>query len=352
MWPADKLVTLKAFVNFQAVTNISLVKMAGRFKTLVRWRCPMAMGAALCLVLTFGTPHRGHASPISILDRVESAPIRVEKSTSAFGAFGQPNSYTVPRVVLPDDPSAGAASGSRADQLMASPGAMLSGQTTRNWADDMARSDLSRGAALPPAWAPLGSHSESTPDDQASGNSLKDVLRSIITWHNDGRIQPQTAEPRSGDSDADGPINLRDLVLNSGIGATVLRAVVDAPPAEGDGSTFSVFGFGKFTLDLTPSLHSAVVSELSSGTSFGVSLNGDWLTNTNYLVAASNAYNGPNEPREKVNLVRLIWHWILDFVYSPIGALLSMSAIISMLVWVCVKSVVFLQRRTSRNGPI
>ena len=309
----------------------------------------MAMGAALCLVLTLGTAHRGHASPISILDRAENAPVR---AALAFGALGQPNSYPVPRVVLPDDPSAGAASGSRADQLTLSPGAMLSGQTTRNWADDMARSDLSRGAALPPAWAQLGSQSESASDDQASGNSLKDVLRSIITWHNDGGSQSQTGERRSGDSDPDGPMNLRDLILNSDISGTILRAVVNVPPAEGDGSTFSVFGFGKFALDFTPSLHSALVSELSSGTSFGVSLNGDWLTNTNYLVAASNAYNGPSEPREKVNLVRLIWHWILDFVYSPIGALLSMSAIISMLVWVCVKSVVFLQRRTSRNGPI
>jgi hypothetical protein len=309
----------------------------------------MAMGAALCLVLTFGTPPLGGASPISILDRVESAPVRAERSASAFGALGQPNSYTVPRVVLPDDSSSGAASGSRADQLMLSPGAMLSGQTTRNWADEMARSDLSHGAALPGS-SPLGSQSESMPDDQGPGNSLKDVLRSIITWHNDGGVQSQTGS--SGGSDPDGPINLRDLVLNSEISGTVLRAVVNVPPAEGDGSTFSVFGFGKFTLDFTPSVHSALVSELSSGTSFGVSLNGDWLTNTNYMIAASNAYNGPSEPHERVNLVRLIWHWILDFVYSPIGALLSMSAVISILLWVCVKSVVFLQRRTSRNGPI
>lgn len=350
---ASRQISYKVFVNFRAVTNISLaVKMAGRCKTLVQGRRPMAVGAVLCFVLTFAPPHLGGASPISVLDRVESAPVRTEKSAPAFGAFGQLNSYTVPRVVLPDDPSSGATQDSRADQLQLSPGAMLSAQTTRSWADEMARSDLSRGAALPPAWTPLGSQSESSPDDQTSGNSLKDVLRSIITWHNDGGIQSQSGERGSGDSNADGSINLRDLVLNSGIGGTVLRAVVNVPSPEGEGSTFSVFGFGNFTLDLTPGLHSALVSELSSGTSFGVSLNGDWLTNTNYMAAASNAYNGPTEPRERINLVRLIWQWILDFIYSPIGALLSMSAVISILLWICVKSVVFLQRRTSRNGPI
>jgi hypothetical protein len=44
----------------------------------------------------------------------------------------------------------------------------------------------------------------------------------------------------------------------------------------------------------------------------------------------------------------VVWNWILDFLYSPVGALLSMSLAITVLVWICVKSVVFLQRRASR----
>jgi hypothetical protein len=186
----------------------------------------------------------------------------------------------------------------------------------------------------------------------ANGATLREVLRSIITWHT-ADATPAARRPITGDArpaqdgdDGEIGVDLRKLILDSQVGGAMLRSVVDVESADKKGATFSVLGFGNFVLDFAPDLHSAIVSELSSGMAFRMSLGADRLGYDVYPSAAINP--NPSGPHENVNLLRVIWLWILDFVDSPVGALVSMAAAITVLLWVCIKSVVFLQRRASR----
>lgn len=185
-----------------------------------------------------------------------------------------------------------------------------------------------------------------------NGATVREVLRSIISWHTvdatPAARRPIVGGARSAQDGDDGEIgiDLRKLILDSQVGGAMLRSVVDVESADKKGATFSVLGFGNFVLDFAPDLHSAIVSELSSGMAFRMSLGADRLGYDVYPNAALNP--NPSGPHENVNLLRVIWNWILDFVASPVGALVSMAAAITVLLWVCIKSVVFLQRRASR----
>ena len=258
------------------------------------------------------------ASPISLLDRVVDNSSGIAKSAPAVDMASQPRT---PSPVI----------------------------TTSNAAppEDRADADARSAGAAPSTFAPLGWTGEVSVKP-SSGETLREVLQSIITWHSADATpaarRPVTAA-NGGDEDEIG-VDLRKLILDSQVGGAMLRGVVDIESADKKGTTFSVLGFGNFALDFAPDLHSAIVSELSSGMAFRMSLGADRLGYDVYSDAALNP--NPNGPHENVNLLRVIWNWILDFVDSPVGALLSMAAAITVLLWVCVKSVVFLQRRASR----
>lgn len=202
---------------------------------------------------------------------------------------------------------------------------------------------------------------QSGPQDSAGSlksGTLGNVLQSIITWHRSdetppasrpaaGRDRPSGKQDRAPSEDELG-VDLRRLILDSEISGTMLRSIVDIKSADSHGSTFSILGLGNFAVDVAPDLHEAIVSELSSGMAFRMSLSGERLGYDRYPEAALSGGALAGMPHENINLVRVVWKWALDMLYSPIGALLSMSAAITLILWICVKSVVFLQRRASR----
>lgn len=217
--------------------------------------------------------------------------------------------------------------------------------------------ELSAAGAPQSAAAPSNPSAVARPDQLARATTLREVLHSIVTLHSSdpkpavgrkpgqGRFSPNFAEDISED---DPGIDLRKLILDSEVAGAMLRAIVDIKSADSHGATFSILGLGNFALDVAPDLHAAIVSELSSGMAFRMSLNGEGFGYDGYPRATVNGGALAGMPHEHVNLIRVAWQWFLDFLYSPVGALLSMSAAITLLLWICVKSVVFLQRRASR----
>jgi hypothetical protein len=280
----------------------------------------LVKGAAAALLLLCSIPHDVAASPISVLDRTVAPSARP----------------------LPD----------QARRLPTSP-VVVSGSIPSLPIQAEASDDSAPAAG--PALAPLGWSGEGTPDKPLSGETLRDVLRSMVTWHATDETHAAAARraaqggfyPMSGGDDGELGVDLRKLILDSEIGGAVLRAIVDIKSADKNGATFSIFGLGNFALDYAPDLHSAIVSELSSGMAFRMSLSGDRLGYDGYP-GSTVGTNPAATTHENVNLVRVIWNWLIDFIYSPVGALLSMGVAITGLLWICVKSVVFLQRRASR----
>jgi hypothetical protein len=278
-------------------------------------------GAATALLVLCSIPTHIIASPISILDRA-AAP-----SARPIAIPDQARRFPTPPVVAPDSAS-----------------------SFPLQAEASADSATAGGPALaPPGWS-----GELIPDKPSSGETLRDVLRSMITWHATDQTQAAARRaaqggfyPMSGGDDGELGVDLRKLILDSEIGGAMLRAIVDIKSADKNGATFSIFGLGNFALDFAPDLHSAIVSELSSGMAFRMSLNGDRLGYEGYP-GSTVATNPAATSHENVNLARVIWNWLVDFIYSPVGALLSMGVAITVLLWICVKSVVFLQRRASR----
>jgi hypothetical protein len=300
--------------------------MAGLRSTFVLLH-PRAKGIGTALLLLSAALHNAAASPISILDRTGDSLAGTVTSARPIG--------------LPD----------QAHYLPAPPSTAPNGVPSL---PDQPDASADPQAAVSPTLAPLGWSGETSSDKPSSGDTIRAVLRSIITWHAADQAQAAARRsaqgrfyPLSGGDDGALDVDLRKLILDSEVGGAMLRSIVDIKSADKNGATFSIFGLGNFALDLAPDLHSAIVSELSSGMAFRMSLSGERLGYESYPGNAMG--NNPNVvAHENVNLVRVIWNWILDFVYSPVGALLSMSAVITVLLWICVKSVVFLQRRASR----
>ena len=281
----------------------------------------LAAHAACAAVVICSTAFPVAASPISILDRVAGNSETIVRSAPALDMASPPR-MSVPVVAT----SHAAPLADRADGAAPATDAASSGSAALSWSGDV--------GAKP-----------------GNGATLREVLRSIITWHTADATpaarRPITggAHPAQGD-DGEIGVDLRKLILDSQVGGAMLRSVVDVESADKKGATFSLLGFGNFVLDFAPDLHSAIVSELSSGMAFRMSLGADRLGYDAYPSAAINP--NPSGPHENVNLLRVIWLWVLDFVDSPVGALVSMAAAITVLLWVCIKSVVFLQRRASR----
>jgi hypothetical protein len=285
----------------------------------------------LALSVTFATC--AFASPVSMLDD-DGDSWAVAAQAPALAATD--HSTVRPIAALPD--AAGGAG--------SSPGQAF----------DNAQS-ASSGDAGPASRPGLLAHAASGSDQSVAGGTLRDVLQSIVTLHQSDRKPPaapqlKKAQPPAGAMQDPGmdelSIDLRKLVLDSEVAGTMLRSVVDIKSADTNGATFSIFGLGNFALDVAPDLHAAIVSELSSGMGFRMSLTGDGRAYEGYPQATVNSDSLAGMPREHVNIVRVAWNWLLEFLSSPVGALLSMSAAITLFLWICVKSVVFLQRRASR----
>jgi hypothetical protein len=211
-------------------------------------------------------------------------------------------------------------------------------------------------AAQTPASAGLVPTAPAT--EQSGAGTLREVLASIVTLHqSDGKASPAPrlgqarilAKAAPGSSQDELNVDLRKLILDSEVAGTMLRSIVEIKSADAHGATFSIFGLGNFALDVAPDLNAAIVSELSSGMSFRMALLGDaWNHDGLYPQATLNGDNGQGVQHEHVNLMRVIWTWILDFLNSPVGALVSMAIAIALFLWIGVKSVGFLQRRASR----
>jgi hypothetical protein len=207
----------------------------------------------------------------------------------------------------------------------------------------------SPGALLPSRAAPA-------PDTSAVAGSLREVLHSIVTLHeSDRNSAPQQSDrhrPLSPVQDIDQDelnVDLRKLVLDSEVAGSLLRSIVEIKSTDAHGATFSILGLGNFALDVAPDLHDAIVSELSSGMVFRVSLTGEGRSYEGlYPQATISGDSVGRVPHERMNLVRMVWQWILDFLNSVVGALVSMAVAIALFLWIGVKSVGFLQRRASR----
>lgn len=270
-----------------------------------------AIGFAVTLLVALVMAPQSIASPISLLDSDVPAPPHIKSS---------------------DFPTT--------DQSMVRSIGALPSDTGGGASKPLGASAAQTGLLSPPA-------SGAAP----SSGSLREVLRTIVTLHQADRKPPSLgpAAPASGDRDADDSgIDLRKLILDSEVAGTMLRSIVDIKSSDGRGATFSILGLGNFALDVAPDVHAAIVSELSSGMGFHMSLLGDGRGYDGYPQATVNGNGLPDMPHTHINLVRAAWAWFLDFLNSPFGALVSMTAAIALFVWVCAKSVVFLQRRASR----
>lgn len=185
------------------------------------------------------------------------------------------------------------------------------------------------------------------------GETLRHVLRSVATihslqqrqWYGPARgLQKQRSsfDEVSDDGEWRG---FAELLLDSEAIGALTRSLVEIKSADSDNTVFSVLGFGEFVLDVTPSVHAATLTDLSSGLSVGTPLGADYSVYANY------GFNGVDGrgPREKVDVVRVVWDWILDAIFSPVGLLASMVAGIALVLWLFMKSANLLQgRRVSR----
>ena len=188
------------------------------------------------------------------------------------------------------------------------------------------------------------------------GPTLQEVLSAIVTVHRstgqpvpNGRVVRAASIAPSRTTNGGGDeFDLRKLLLDSEIAGSVLRASIDIKSADSHGATFAIFGMGNFAVDVAPDLRTAIVSDLSSGLAFRMSLGSDRF-GSNFLPGSALNSNTPVESApETPNLVRAALRWLMEFLNSPIGVLLWMSMSITLVLWICVRSVAFLQQRASR----
>lgn len=216
---------------------------------------------------------------------------------------------------------------------------------------DLPRADFVQSFYVEPGPTPSLAMTSTTLAEPIRRETLRQVLRSVATTHRFQQQQPRglpqgaqrsaPSDETSGDTERRG---LAELLLDSEIVGAMARSLVEIRTADGDGAIFSFLGLGDFVLDLTPSVHAAVLTELSSGLSVGTPLAGDYSFYSNYGFSGTDS----RMPREKVNVLRLMWDWVVDVVFSPVGVLASMVAGIVLFLWLSMKSVSLLQRRASR----
>ena len=218
---------------------------------------------------------------------------------------------------------------------------------------DLPRADFAQSLYVEPGPAPALATTSTALAEPIRGETLRQVLRSIATTHRFQQQQPrglpqgarrERSAPSDETSDDTETRGLAQLLLDSEIVGAMARSLVEIRTADGDGAIFSVLGLGDFVLDVTPSVHAAVLTELSSGLSVGTPLGGDYSFYSNYGFGGADS----RMPREKVNVLRLMWDWVVDVVFSPVGVLASMVSGIVLFLWLSMKSVSLLQRRASR----
>jgi hypothetical protein len=218
---------------------------------------------------------------------------------------------------------------------------------------DLRRADFVQSFYVEPGPTPSLVMTSTTLAEPIRRETLRQVLRSVATTHRFQQQQPrglpqgahrERSAPSDETSDDTERRGLAELLLDSEIVGAMARSLVEIRTADGDGAIFSFLGLGDFVLDVTPSVHAAVLTELSSGLSVGTPLAGDYSFYSNYGFSGIDS----RMPREKVNVLRLMWDWVVDIVFSPVGVLASMVTGIVLFLWLSMKSVSLLQRRASR----
>ena len=193
-------------------------------------------------------------------------------------------------------------------------------------------------------------------DKSMSKLTLRQVLHAMTTVHhasaapaNGGQTASRarvTSAPAGAD---DGPhVDLSEMLLDSEVAGAMLRAIVDVKTADGARKTFSILGMGNFTLDVVPEAHVAVVAEMSTGLSSGGRMGGSpgYVRYPDY--SGTGAANAP-VPRQNINLVRVVWNWIVDLVWNPIGIFALMTLTILVFLWMCVRLADVAQRWAVRT---
>jgi hypothetical protein len=261
------------------------------------------------------------ASPMSVISPSEATSIldlRLDRSIAGVGGIARWEAGNAQIAAL-----------GRPDQPEASVGA-----------PDPAGMALVGSISFPDAPSGLASPSGGpAPPEHASRETLKDVLRSIATIHR-REVRPSVAAPSARrtaapadddiDEDVSGPqrAGLAEVLLDSEIAGAMLRSLVTVKSSGNDGATFAILGAGDFVLDVSPAARAAHITELSTGVSLG--------TPSNYSVYSdytASSGEGRVVRQRSVNVVRVVWEWCLDNVFSPAGVLLSTISLIVLFFW-------------------
>ena len=188
---------------------------------------------------------------------------------------------------------------------------------------DLASLSPSAPAAMLP-WTDLPEESS------AGGETLAQVLRSIIIVHHEGDaadpVPAGAASPVFADNREDG-LGWRQTILDSTSAGTTLRSLIDVHAEGGNPAGFSVLGIGNFRLELSPGYAPAGAplittddrNELSHPVSFHVP--GQLL--------------GDVKPERMVTLLDQAF----DFLASPLGVLVETTAALILTFWTIVRSI-------------
>ncbi len=206
-----------------------------------------------------------------------------------------------------------------------------------------------------PTWTP-DSQLELSGSQQtlAQGETLEQILRSIATVHPqvEPRVSPLDVRAQQGDesqrnSKGGQAQGFSELFLQSETAGAALRAVVDLRTLDEHGVTFSVLGMGNFELSAVSGTHDVMLSALSNGWSATFSGAAD----PNGVRYASNPTgDGANpSPRPRPNLLSLMVSWLVDFLGSPVGILLTILSGLVLMVWIAISALRVVRGTPSRH---
>jgi hypothetical protein len=208
----------------------------------------------------------------------------------------------------------------------------------------------------PPAtgWAPNSQLEPSGSQETLfHSETLEQILRSIATVH--PQIEPQGSPlnvrgQQGGESRNDGgqDQSVSELFLRSEIAGAALRAVVDLRTLDAHGATFSILGMGDFELNAVSGTHDVTLSELSNGWSATISGFAD-PNGVRYAFNSAQVASDGASPRPRPNLLRLMVTWVLDFLASPIGILITILSGLVLMVWVAISALRVVRATPSRH---
>jgi hypothetical protein len=302
------------------------------------------IAAALCLALLgLALPNVVGASPITNKEAASSAPDVTRPLPSLSGIAGRDLSRAVEsETSLLNIAAAG-------DQpRAASPGAAPTDLQLRgSWTGSLANDPAVLADDLP-----------------AGGETLRETLRSLATMHRadvarlDQLSSPDRVEAgrsRAPWSRHDGneeatSAGLSEAILDSDVAADAVKALVEVKSTDALSTTFSVLGLGDFVLEATPGGHVVTLTELSTGLSATLPVGG---SGSNGSDASSQSRRDGEDAdgsvRANVNHIRMIVKWIVEFLESPLGFLLTMLVCIMSLLWVMTRTFAVLGRMTTRS---